>query len=44
LPAEFKKTVVTTTVDKRAILESVKSTGVVPDGVEIVRGKRAHIS
>lgn len=43
VPGEFKRIVVTTTVDKRAILERVKQTGEVIDGVEIVRGERLVI-
>lgn len=44
VPREFVKTVITTSVDKRAILESVKATGEIPDGVNVVRGQRLDIS
>jgi len=44
IPSEFKHTVVTTTIDKRSILESVKQTGLVPPGVEVVRGERLSIA
>ncbi len=44
VPREFVKTVITTSVDKRAILDSVKATGEIPDGVNVVRGQRLDIS
>jgi hypothetical protein len=43
VPAEFIRTVTTTSVDKRAILDQVKITGEIPDGVEITRGQRLEI-
>lgn len=43
VPGQFKRTVITTTIDKRAILEYVKS-GLVPDGVEIVRSTHVRLS
>jgi hypothetical protein len=43
IPAEFIKTVTTTSVDKRAILEQLKTTGEVVPGVEITRGQRLEI-
>lgn len=44
LPAQFKRTVITTTVDKRLILDHFKTTGEVVAGVEITRGERLSIS
>jgi hypothetical protein len=43
VPAEFIRTVTTTSVDKRAVLELLKTTGEVPDGIEIVRKQRLVI-
>lgn len=43
VPNEFNKTVITVTVDKRAVLDSVKATGVVPAGTDIQRGQRVDI-
>jgi hypothetical protein len=43
VPNEFIRTVTTTSVDKRAILEGLKTDGVVPPGVEVVRRKRLDI-
>jgi hypothetical protein len=43
VPKEFIKTVVSTAVDKRAILDHLKSTGEVVDGVAITRGQRLDI-
>jgi len=43
IPKDFIKTVVTESIDKRKILEHVKQTGEVPDGVDIVRTTRLDI-
>jgi hypothetical protein len=43
VPAEFIRTVTTMSVDKRAILELLKTTGEVPEGIEIVRKQRLEI-
>lgn len=43
VPAEFIHTVTTTSVDKRAVLELLKTTGEIPDGIEIVRKQRLEI-
>lgn len=43
VPSEFIKTVITTSVDRRRILEHLRETGEVPDGVEIVRRQRLEI-
>ena len=43
VPADFVRTVVTTSVDKKAILEHLKATGEIPTGVEITRGQRLEI-
>jgi hypothetical protein len=43
VPAEYLRTVTMTTVDKRAILDALKTTGEVVPGVEIVRGTRLDI-
>jgi len=43
VPPKWLRVVTTTSVDKRAILEHVKATGEVPDGVEIVRRTRLDI-
>ncbi len=43
VPREFVKTVITTSVDKRAILDSVKATGEIPEGVNVVRDQRVEI-
>jgi hypothetical protein len=40
VPAEYLRTVTTTTVDKRAVLDTLKTTGEVVPDVEIVRGTR----
>lgn len=44
VPEEFLRTVTTTSVDKRAIMDAYKATGEIPDGVDIVRGTRLVIS
>jgi hypothetical protein len=44
VPREFKKTVITETVDKRAILDAFKTNGEIPEGVNVVREWRAQIS
>lgn len=44
IPREFIKTVVTTSVDKRLILASVKESGVIPEGVDVTRSERLAIS
>jgi hypothetical protein len=43
VPEEFVRTVTTTSVDKRAILATLKDTGEVVPGVEIVRGTRLEV-
>jgi hypothetical protein len=43
VPAEFIRTVTITSVDKRAVLETFKTTGEIPDGIEIVRGTRLEV-
>jgi hypothetical protein len=43
VPAEFKRTVVTTTVDKNAIKAWVKETGEVVPGIELVRTESLSI-
>jgi hypothetical protein len=43
VPAEFIREVVTTSIDKRGILERLKSTGEVVNGVEVTRGQRLDI-
>lgn len=43
VPAEYLRTVTTTTVDKRAVLEALKTTGEVVPGVEITRTQRLEI-
>jgi hypothetical protein len=43
IPDEYIKKVLTTSVDKRAILEHVKATGEVVPGVELTRGTRLDI-
>jgi hypothetical protein len=43
IPKDYVKTVVTTSVDKRAILDHLKSTGEVVPGVEVTRGTRLDI-
>lgn len=43
VPAEYIRTVTTTSVDKRAILEHYKSEGEIVPGVEISRGTRLDI-
>lgn len=43
IPADYIRTVTTTSVDKRAILEQLKTTGEVVPGVEISRGSRVDI-
>lgn len=43
IPDEFFRVVTTRSVDKKAILDVLKSSGVIVDGVEIVRGSRLEI-
>ena len=43
VPAEYVRTVVTTSVDKRAILDNFKATGEIPDGIDIARSQRLEI-
>jgi hypothetical protein len=43
VPEEYIRTVTTTSVDKRAILDQFKKDGDIPPGVEIVRGTRLDI-
>jgi hypothetical protein len=44
VPAEFIRTSVTTSIDKKAVIASVKATGEIPDGIEIVRKQRLSIA
>lgn len=43
IPKDYIKTVVTTSVDKRAILDHLKETGEIVPGVEVTRGTRLEI-
>jgi hypothetical protein len=43
VPEHYIRTVVTTSVDKRALLENFKATGEIVDGVEITRSTRLDI-
>jgi hypothetical protein len=43
VPAEFLRTVTTTSVDKRAILDAFKRDGVIPEGTDITRSQRVEI-
>jgi hypothetical protein len=43
VPAEYVRTVTTTSVDKRAILDAYKTTGEIVPGVEVTRGQRLDI-
>jgi hypothetical protein len=43
VPAEYVRTVTTTSVDKRAILDAFKRDGVIPEGVGISRSTRLEI-
>src|SRR5215471_18019998 len=43
VPAEFRRVVTTTSVDKRAILEHFKATGEIVDGIEIMHRRRIDI-
>jgi hypothetical protein len=43
VPAEYVRTVTTTSVDKRAILETFKTTGEIVPGVEVTRAQRFDI-
>jgi hypothetical protein len=43
IPADFIRTVTTTSIDKRAIIAVLKDTGEVVPGVEIVRGTRLEV-
>ena len=43
VPSEFVREVVTTSIDKRAILEHVKADGEIPPGIDIVRRQRLEV-
>jgi hypothetical protein len=43
VPDEYVRTVTTTSVDKRAILDAYKATGEIVSGVEITRAQRLDI-
>jgi len=43
VPDEFRRTVTTVSVDKKSILEHLKSTGEIPPGVEVSRRARVDI-
>lgn len=43
VPSEFNRTKITVDVDKRAILETFKSTGEIPPGVSVGRSERLDI-
>jgi hypothetical protein len=43
VPSEFVRTVTTTSVDKRAILDSYRTTGEIPAGVDITRSSRLEV-
>lgn len=43
IPEEFLRLVTTTSVDKRAILDELKTSGVIVPGVDVVRGLRLDI-
>lgn len=43
VPGEFQRTVITINVDKRAVLQHYKTTGEIPVGVTISRGRRLDI-
>jgi hypothetical protein len=43
VPAEYLRTVTTTSCDKRAVLDHFKATGEIPAGIEIARGVRLEI-
>jgi metal-sulfur cluster biosynthetic enzyme len=44
VPSEFQRTKIEISVDTRAILETLKQTGEIPPGVEIVRTERLSIA
>lgn len=44
IPAEFVRLITLYKVDKRALLASVKATGVVPEGTDVSRGERLQVS
>ena len=43
VPAQFIREVVTVSVDKRAIMEQVKTTGEIPAGIDITRSVRLDV-
>ena len=43
VPAQFIREVVTVSVDKRAIMEQVKTTGEIPAGIDITRSTRLDV-
>ena len=43
VPADYIRTVTTTSVDKRAVLDAFKRTGEIPEGIDISRGTRLEI-
>jgi hypothetical protein len=43
VPDDYKRVVTTVSVDKRAILENLKTTGEIVPGVEVIRGQRLEI-
>lgn len=44
VPSDYQRTEIEISVDRRAILEDFKKSGVIPPGVEISRGERLAIS
>ena len=44
VPAQFRKVIVERTVDKKAIVEHVKETGEIVDGIEVVHNEHLRIS
>jgi len=44
IPDDYKRVITTTSVDRKAIMEHLKSTGEVVPGVEVTRGVRLVIS
>jgi hypothetical protein len=43
VPADFIRVITTRSIDKRAILEHVKATGELVDGVDVLRRQRLEI-
>ncbi len=43
VPREFVKTVITSSVDKRGLLDHYRTTGEIPPGVDITKGERLDI-